>query len=199
MEKERTGYWGKDSAGRNYPPIFGIPLILGIILIAFIWKLVPVEVDGAEDKPVLSEQFESPTDYSQYTNANEHAKLLSDGSDTILRYKDKYCKIFCNSVRLSWNVHEYNIFFIQTWVDESGNEFIDLYFWYGPDYNKMDFVTNKLLGKLGCEYNGLFFQFVYTNGELKQTSYYMIPRNSYLIDPYAVSYTHLTLPTTSRV
>ena len=148
------------------------------------WKLVPVEVDGAEDKPVLSEQFESPTDYSQYTNANEHAKLLSDGSDTILRYKDKYCKIFRDSVRLSWNVHEYNIFFIQTWVDESGNEFIDLYFWYRSGSSELNFVTNNLLGKLGCVYEGIFFQFVYTNGELKQTSYYMIPVHSYLIDPY---------------
>lgn len=57
MEKERIGYWG------NYPLIFGIILIAFL----FMWKLVPVEVDGAEDKPVLSEQFESPTDYSQYT------------------------------------------------------------------------------------------------------------------------------------
>lgn len=58
MEKERTGYWGKDSAGRNYPPIFGIPLILGIILIAFLfmWKLVPVEVDGAEETTYRRDQ-----------------------------------------------------------------------------------------------------------------------------------------------
>ena len=32
MEKERTGYWGKDSAGGNYPLIFEVPFILGIIL-----------------------------------------------------------------------------------------------------------------------------------------------------------------------
>lgn len=58
MEKERTGYWGKDSAGGNYPPIFGIPLILGIILIAFLfmWKLVPVEVDGAEETTYRRDQ-----------------------------------------------------------------------------------------------------------------------------------------------
>lgn len=56
MEKERTGYWGKDSAGGNYPLIFGIPLILGIILIAFIWKLVPVEVDGAEETTYRRDQ-----------------------------------------------------------------------------------------------------------------------------------------------
>lgn len=58
MEKERTGYWGKDSAGRNYPLIFGVPFILGIILIAFLfmWKLVPVEVDGAEETTYRRDQ-----------------------------------------------------------------------------------------------------------------------------------------------
>ena len=58
MEKERTGYWGKDSAGGNYPLIFEVPFILGIILIAFlfVWKLVPVEVDGAEETTYRRDQ-----------------------------------------------------------------------------------------------------------------------------------------------
>ncbi len=184
MEKERTGYWGKDSAGGNYPPIFGIPLILGIILIAFLfmWKLVPVEVDGAEDKPVLSEQFESPTDYSQYTNANEHAKLLSDGSYTILKYKDTICNIFDSSTRFRWNMHDLNIFFIQTWIDQSKNEYIDLYYWY--DFNVSNMNIKTYLGKMGSSSQGGHFQFVYENGRLIQTSYKFLSKNSYLLDPY---------------
>ncbi len=184
MEKERTGYWGKDSAGRNYPPIFGIPLILGIILIAFLfmWKLVPVEVDGAEEKPVLSEQFESPTDYSQYTNANEHAKLLSDGSYTILKYKDTICNIFDSSTRFRWNMHDLNIFFIQTWLDQSKNEYIDLYYWY--DFNVSNMNIKTYLGKMGSSSQGRHFQFVYENGRLIQTSYKSLSKNSYLLDPY---------------